>query len=394
MEKDDSTRVLRRFAATLGAWTAAAALLAASAVQNRALTGRRLAGGAGIAPRPSEPPPALTFVVVGLGAFRGLAAEALWFRADQLQQEGRYFELVQLAGWITALDPHAADAWAYNAWNLSYNISALMLRREDRLRWVFHGVRLLRDEALTWNPGNAQLCRELAWLYLHKVGGALDDAAPLYRRTLAAETAPLLGANGAYPETAAARESLRLAWRLEAARVVTLEKETGPLDWRAPESHALYWALAGLAHADDPAERFKCRRLACHALMALYEQGRRAAGDTPGASATPPRAVSDRAIFPALLRLLAEHYAASPTASVRRLYGIHLVHGMRQAAAAGDGAERDRLYSLLLNIAAKGFMISPMDELLKQGQPDDAFLAPRAAPSPPALPSATPPATP
>lgn len=377
MEKTDPTRLLRRNATTVGLLALIGALLAAAALQNHALTEQRLAGGAGIAPRPSKPPPALTFVVVGLGAFRGLAAEALWFRADQLQLEGRYFELVQLASWITALDPYAADAWAYNAWNLSYNISALMLRREDRLRWVFHGIRLLRDEALLWNPGNAQISRELAWLYLHKIGGNLDDAAPLYRRTLADEIAPLLGANGIYPDDATTREALHLAWRLQPAHVAAIEAETGPLDWRAPESHALYWAWTGLRHADDPSERFKCRRLACHALMGLYERGRFVAGDTPTA---PPHTAPNRAVFPALLRLLAEHYAASPTSSVRRLYGLHLLHGVRQAQATNNTTERDRLYSLLLKIAAEGYMLPPMKTLLQTDAPSDDFLAPLAAP--------------
>ena len=77
---------------------------------------------------PAErPPPALTFILAGLGGFRGIAAEALWFRVNRLQEEGRFLELVQLSDWITRLDPHAADAWIYNAWNLVLDTKGLNL---------------------------------------------------------------------------------------------------------------------------------------------------------------------------------------------------------------------------------------------------------------------------
>ncbi len=374
METSENNRLVRRLVAAGAASLGVAALLAVAAVQNRTLTERRLSGGAGIAPRPTQPPAALNFVVVGLGAFRGLAAEALWVRADRLQMEGRYFELVQLANWITCLDPYASEAWVYNAWNLSYNISALMLRHEDRLRWVFHGIRLLRDEALLWNPGDAQLCRELAWLYLNKVGSDLDEAAPRYRQSLATEAAPLLGPEGGFPVSAAGREAILGAFRLDAARVSAIEAQTGPLDWRAAESHALYWAWAGMERAADTAERFKSRRLACHALMALYARGRLAAGEAPGGAFRPS---PNPDVLPALLRLLEAHYTASPTPATRRLYGTHLLHALRKADAAGDAAQRKQHYERLLKIAAEGYMLPSLDVLLRQNAPGADFLAPR-----------------
>jgi hypothetical protein len=366
MEKPDLFRSLRRITGTVLAVLGVAALLAFASVQNRALAERRRTGGAGIAPRPSEPPPALAFVVVGLGAFRGLAAEALWLRADRLQWEGRYFELVQLSSWITGLDPYAADAWAYNAWNLSYNISAMMLRPEDRVRWVWHGLRLLRDDALAWNPGDAQLCRELAWLFLNKIGGDVDEAAPAYRHFLAAETAPVFGPEGAFPAAGAARDAASAAFKLDAARVAVIEAQTGPLDWRTAESHALYWAWSGMTNAADRTERFKCRRLACHALMALY--GR----DPALTGAVPP----NPAVLPALLRLLEQQYADSPSFTTRRLYGFHLLHALRAAAAAGDTAQRDRYYAQLLGIAATGYRLPPLDALVQPEVPLDDFLTP------------------
>src|SRR3974390_2366978 len=51
-------------------------------------------------------PPVLVFTTVALGGFRGLIANALWIRATELQDEDKYFEMSQLAEWITALEPH------------------------------------------------------------------------------------------------------------------------------------------------------------------------------------------------------------------------------------------------------------------------------------------------
>ena len=43
--------------------------------------------------------------------FRGLIANALWIRANDLQQDGKYFEMVQLADWITKLEPTLTQVW-------------------------------------------------------------------------------------------------------------------------------------------------------------------------------------------------------------------------------------------------------------------------------------------
>ena len=103
-----------------GAWpfvclvAAVAAAIPLEAVL-RAARHRRLAPAVAAA---AEQPLWVQYVMVGLGGFRGIVSEALWLRAGRLQEQGRYFEQVQLADWITALDPRATDAWTFNAWNL------------------------------------------------------------------------------------------------------------------------------------------------------------------------------------------------------------------------------------------------------------------------------------
>ena len=48
-------------------------------------------------------------IVAGLGGFRSIVAEVVWFRADRLQDEGRYAELAQLSTWLTYLEPHTPE---------------------------------------------------------------------------------------------------------------------------------------------------------------------------------------------------------------------------------------------------------------------------------------------
>src|SRR5271155_5531171 len=65
-------------------------------------------------------PPVLAFTSVALGGFRGLIANMLWIRANDLQNDDKYFEMVQLADWITELEPHFVAVWTVQAWNMAY----------------------------------------------------------------------------------------------------------------------------------------------------------------------------------------------------------------------------------------------------------------------------------
>lgn len=143
-------------------------------------------------------PPLVAFTTVALGAFRGLAADILWMRASDLQDRGQYFELVQLADWITKLQPRFASIWAFHGWNLAYNVSVMLPNLSDRWRWVRHGISLLRDRGMLYNPGSALLHRELAWIFYHKIGMDLDQAHGVYKREWALEMTHLLG--GARPD--------------------------------------------------------------------------------------------------------------------------------------------------------------------------------------------------
>ena len=138
-------------------------------------------------------PPVVAFVTVVLGSFRGLLADLLWLRATALQEEGQYFEMVQLASWITKLQPKFTGGTAYLAWNMAYNISVTCSSFEDRWRWVQRGIELIRDEALVYNPADPVLYKELGWIYQHKIGNMMDDAHQYYKNRMALELMEVLG---------------------------------------------------------------------------------------------------------------------------------------------------------------------------------------------------------
>src|SRR5271170_3511589 len=138
-------------------------------------------------------PPLLAFTTVALGGFRGLIANALWMRANDLQNDDKYYEMAQLADWITDLEPHFTQVWTVQAWNMAYNISVKFKEPEDRWHWLERGIVLLRDRGIPLNPDSALLYRELSWLFQHKMGQNLDDAQRIYKLRWAQEMQNVLG---------------------------------------------------------------------------------------------------------------------------------------------------------------------------------------------------------
>lgn len=218
--------------------------------------------------------PGVRFVSIALGGFRGLLADVLWVRAADLQDEGRFYELVQLADWITQLEPRHAEVWAYHAWNMAYNVSVMFPDPRDRWRWVNHGVRLLRDQGLAANPQDDQLYWELGWLYADKIGGALDEARDYYSVAFAAEMSPLFADGFAdYATLAAPGPAAALAvLRLRADVMQAIDRAYGPLDWRLPATHALYWGYLGrgVRHGRSA----WCARLVYQGLLETVRSGR------------------------------------------------------------------------------------------------------------------------
>jgi len=160
-------------------------------------------------------PPSLAFATVAMGAFRGLVVDVLWMRADKLKQEGQFFDAKQLAEWITMLQPRFASVWDFHAWNMAYNISVTIpnTQCQERWRWVRNGYELLRDKGIPLNPKSIILYRQLAWIFLHKVGDIADDCHVYYKKELAQSMRLLLGDNTSvvFDELAEAPQTLQEA---------------------------------------------------------------------------------------------------------------------------------------------------------------------------------------
>jgi hypothetical protein len=225
-------------------------------------------------------PPLVAFTTVAMGGFRGIAADLLWLRSTRLQDDGRYFELVQLADWITKLEPRFTSVWAYHGWNLAYNISVLFNDPEDRWRWVSNGFKLLRDEGIVYNPDDARLLYELAWIFQHKIGGNTDQAHAFYKRAWAAEMGQLFdGPRPDYAYCAANPDDervlrMRREYKLDPELMAEIDAASGPLDWRLPQAHAIYWATRSRDVATEEFDQRSAERMVFQSLADAYRRGK------------------------------------------------------------------------------------------------------------------------
>jgi len=203
-------------------------------------------------------PPMLALTTQVLGGFRGIIANALWIRTTQLQEDGKYFEMVQLADWITKLEPRFVQVWLVQAWNMAFNISVKFTDYSDRWRWVQRGIELLRDEGIRYNPDQPLLYADLAWLFQFKMGENLDDGHFYYKVAWAMQMTQVFGGpkpnfekliNPQTPDEKERATLLREKYKMDPVRMRTLNERYGPLDWRLPEAHAIYWSSLGMERA-------------------------------------------------------------------------------------------------------------------------------------------------
>ena len=239
-----------------------AAGLIGGGVMNRALVDQRRTHRITQADPLVNAPPLVVFTTVALGGFRGMVADMLWIRAANLQQQGNYFELVQLADWITKLEPRFTEVWAYHAWNLAYNVSILFDDAADRWRWIRHGIELLRDEGLKYNPGDPGLLYELGWLFQHKIGSDMDEGHWYYKKAWAAEMKEALGS-----------ARMEQVYKIDPERMRFIDAQYGPLDWRLPQAHSLYWA-AGSRELARSFDALMAQRMMYQSLVFAFRNGR------------------------------------------------------------------------------------------------------------------------
>lgn len=265
-----------------------AALLFASGRIQSSLNRDRDALGITIALPLQDAPPVLAMTTQALGGFRGLISNFLWMRANDLQINDQFFEAAQLADWITDLEPHYSQVWIYQGWNMAYNISVKFKDFGDRWRWVQNGIELLRDRGLKYNPDDLLIYQQLAWFYQHKMGADLDDANNYYKAAWAQEMTPFFGPHGTNfdalvnPRTPEERTNayiVRTKYNIDPVFAQNVQDEWGPLDWRLPESHAIYWGALGLKKSEEHPDKvvqsnvIMVRRIIYQSMMQAFEAG-------------------------------------------------------------------------------------------------------------------------
>jgi tetratricopeptide (TPR) repeat protein len=171
----------------------ALALMAAASWRVTSLNAQRKEQGLVLPPLPEGmmQPSMLLRPLLAVG--RAPLVAVLWMRATKLKEQKRYFDAYQLSKMICELQPKFASVWAFQAWNMAYNISVTLKSPEERWRWVRNGYELLRDKAIPLNPNNGQLYKELAWILFHKVGDFMDEWHWYYKVQFALQMEDILG---------------------------------------------------------------------------------------------------------------------------------------------------------------------------------------------------------
>jgi hypothetical protein len=213
-----------------------------------------------------------------LAGFRCVAADLLWLRATNLQDQGSYFELVQLADWITQLEPHFVTVWAVQAWNMAYNIGVMMPDEESSWRWVENGIRLLRDRGIPANADNPYLYSELAFMFSDKLSNQAVPQSKYYTTQWVKAMMRAVGKCGHPDYAALAAMPERTRQMVEEYKLLPdvmreIDSIYGPLDWRLPYTHALYWAYLGSKAAGDGKRDVVCERMIYQSMAALFNSG-------------------------------------------------------------------------------------------------------------------------
>jgi hypothetical protein len=196
-------------------------------------------------------PPSLSLITVALGPVRGLIVDALWWKVSELQEDADYFEILRITDWITVMQPHNSFVWTYHAWNLAYNIANEFPTPETRWKWIYSGVKLLRDEGLKLNPGNQFLESELGWMFCDRIGGFTDPAQKYFIKKWSGIMSRFLK-DGTGKELEHLSNPISIAdkklahdiketLKLSPERMLKIDKEYGPFQWKLTQAQAVYW---------------------------------------------------------------------------------------------------------------------------------------------------------
>ncbi len=127
------------------------------------------------------------------GPIRPIIINVLWYRLQEMQQAGQYYEANTLAQWLTTLLPRYPRVWDFHAWNMAYNISVTTHTPEERWDWINKGIRMLREQAIPLNPHAVYLYEKLSFFFFHKIGKNSDEMHWYYKQQFTKEWDQVVG---------------------------------------------------------------------------------------------------------------------------------------------------------------------------------------------------------
>ncbi len=113
--------------------------------------------------------PASSTMSLVLFGFRGIAASVLWNQADKQKSMKNWHELEGTVESIVLLQPHFRNVWAFQAWNLAFNVSAEFDDVKDRFYWVKRGAKFL-ERGINRNRDVPDLYHDMGDFIGRKVG--------------------------------------------------------------------------------------------------------------------------------------------------------------------------------------------------------------------------------
>ncbi len=226
----------------------------------------------------ATPPTNNSKMISNLGGFNGLGADIMFIYAQMLKDEKRYDELPTLASLIVKLQPDYTDTISFWSHELSFNISLLYGDYSQRWEWIQRGINLLKDDALP-NHECSKYYLEIGNIYRLRIGEVIEPADDYFKTLLALQIQSIIGDYDMEllaedPELIETAGRLQKEMGIDAKKALAVEQEFGKVDWRLPETIALYWGVQGRNFAWENDEKsYKSEQLISRCLSRNLSYG-------------------------------------------------------------------------------------------------------------------------
>lgn len=115
--------------------------------------------------------PASETIKLATFGLRGVAANILWEKANRYDKRKDWTNLSATLQQIAKLEPHFISVWRFQAWRVSYNVSAQFDDYRGRYQWVIKGINFLK-EGIRYNENEPKLYWDVGWFTSQKIGRA------------------------------------------------------------------------------------------------------------------------------------------------------------------------------------------------------------------------------